>query len=339
MKRIILSFLSTVACISAFAGGDSVTVVLNSGMASRGKLISKSDDIVVVSQGGNEYSFSSQSARVIVTDDGEVLMGTMETQSDYNRKVREEKIKKSSVQLSNDKYVRTELGFSMNELSGDFNTQKYSVTVRNGHRIKDSNLFWDFGASFGFSHNSVSHTDSVASMNNWNNGLNPGSSNPGSSNPGGSNPGGSNPGGSFPGIDPGMGGRTMEAVEKKTNTTIFSIEVPVRLSYHVSCGNLTLAPFAGVIGRYNFYDDVTEVTGGSSATASAGSGSGSAGKSQLKDGEARKFQLAYCAGVELMSGERLSIGLSWQNDLTDYIRTDEAHEKFSGVGMALGIRF
>lgn len=310
MKRYFLSFLFVVSCLSVSAGSDSVTVVLNSGIVSRGKLVSRSDGTVVVSQNGNEYPFTSKSARTVVSDDGEYLIGALETQSDYNRRVREARIRNSNSLMSEDRYMRMELGFSMNELSGNFNCQKYSITARSVHRVGDSNMFWDWGASIGFSHSGVSRIDSIAST--------------------GGFPGGT---GGFPGGAGGIpGGNSAKvAVENKVNTTVFALEVPVRLSYHFACGKFALAPFAGIVGKFNLYDDVSVV---SSDSASAMSSSGGSGISQLKNGEAEKFQLAYCTGLELLSEGRISAGITWQGDITDY-----TNDGFSGIGLQLGVRF
>lgn len=150
MKRVLFALLACLICPCIYASSDSVTVVLNTGAISRNKLVSASADTVVVQSRGINYTFTTKSAKAIVTDDGQYLLGKIETQSDYNRKFREQRMEKSGFgqflasAVSDCRFAFT---YSPNKL-GSTEYQSFGCNISIGSPICKSAFSWDFGIGF-----------------------------------------------------------------------------------------------------------------------------------------------------------------------------------------------
>lgn len=337
-----MTIMAGITAMSASAYTDSVTVVLNTGGATRSKLISTADGKVVVSQRDIEYTFTEKSAQMIVDDNGNYLIGQANTQRAYNKAEREKRIAKDKAVDRTDRYFRFEASYSPDKLD-DMKFNRVALTVRRGYQLSGTPMFLDFGASIMFNKGSKSyvvreteikvHTDSVSSGSGWGSGTGWGS---GSGSGWGS--------GSGTGWGTGQNGRgnvTYDTLlvdkDKKLSILVVSAQIPVRLAYRIPVGQFTLAPFVGLVGRINLSDNYSDVYKSSSST---GSGSSSqTGYSQMEKDEANRFQLAATAGLELMTSGNIYGSVSWNNDITSYNKGDLSPNHFNGINLALGFKF
>lgn len=326
MKRILLTILACLPTMAAFASADSVTVVLNTGASTRGELISYADSTVVVSQRGVEYTFNPKSAIAVVDDSGKYLIGKEATQQEYNKVERQTRIERERVAAPTDRYTHIEFGFSPNKLD-DMKFRRVSITFRHGRQLGETPMFVDFGGTLLFNNGSKSYVKQVTETRIKTPSF-PGTGEWGQ------------------GMGTGFGPGTMETYDTtivmKKSMLIFSAEIPVRFVYHIELGNFTIAPFAGLLGRFNLidnYSDKEKSDGSQAGQMGAGGGSGMQGYSQMKEDEANRFQLAATAGVEFMAKGSLFGSVAWNNDLMSYNKGDFGDNFFHGPSFALGVKF
>lgn len=350
MKRILLTILACLPTMAAFASADSVTVVLNTGASTRGELISYADSTVVVSQRGVEYTFNPKSAIAVVDDSGKYLIGKEATQQEYNKVERQTRIERERVAAPTDRYTHIEFGFSPNKLD-DMKFRRVSITFRHGSQLGETPMFVDFGGTLLFNNGSKSYvkqvtetrikTPSFPGTGEWGQGMGTGTGSWGQG-------AGTGSWGQGAGTGTGFGPGTMETYDTiidknmKKSMLIFSAEIPVRFVYHIELGNFTIAPFAGLLGRFNLidnYSDKEKSDGSQAGQMGAGGGSGMQGYSQMKEDEANRFQLAATAGVEFMAKGSLFGSVAWNNDLLSYNKGDFGDNFFHGPSFALGVKF
>ncbi|MCQ2056688.1 MAG: hypothetical protein MJY75_00575 [Bacteroidaceae bacterium] len=142
---------------NAFASTDSVTVVLNNGLATRGKLISKNGSVVTVQQKGVDYNFTESSVKVIVSDNGNYLLGNIESQTDYNKRMTNKRINDYSKSKHGNNFIET--SFLSNSLNGNI-FSKYSLSYMRRHVSKRTQFVMDYGLSIGLNTSTYeNHTD------------------------------------------------------------------------------------------------------------------------------------------------------------------------------------
>lgn len=219
MKRILFALLACVFCPSIYASSDSVTVVLNSGAISRNKLISASADTVVVQSRGINYTFTTKSAKAIVADDGQYLLGKIETQSDYNRQFREKRMGQNGFGkflTSTITDARVSFSYSPNKLESA-KYQNLGCNLSVGGAICKSAFSWDFGLGFGMNMRKES--------------------------------------GSYETL---MNNRVDKATVDTTMTSQMAyFEFPLRFLYTIPVGKAAFSPYVGISGKLNILNAMT----------------------------------------------------------------------------------